>query len=99
MPIVTAHCRVVDGAGNREEIPQVFLKVRGKFYRTPIHLQSVYKCKGGWCESTIHYRANIKLEDKIALSKLAQEMLNNPDLEKYALDGTGLKHCGIRFVF
>lgn len=99
MPIVTAHCRIIDGMGNPECNPQVFLKIDGHFYRTPIHLKSVYKCEGGWTGSITHYRAEIIDYDKEELKLIAKNMLNQVDLKKFALDGTGLKHCGIRFIF
>lgn len=97
MPIVTAHCRVVDGLGKPEQNPQVFLKVRGKFYRTHVHLKGVYKCRGGWVGSVTHYRADISNEDKEQLRKLAIAWTEE-DQSKYAVQGDGLKHCGIRFV-
>lgn len=97
MPIVTAHCRVVDGLGNPEQKPQVFLKVRGLFYRTPIRLERVYKCKGGWTGSITHYRAEISDADKEDLRKLAVDW-STKDHSKFAVSGEGLKHCGLRFV-
>ena len=99
MPIVTAHCRILDGQGRPEANPQVFLKVKGKFFRTPYHLKKVYKCEGGWTGSSIHYRAELDEKTLKHLRTLAEIMLNTYGRDAYALDGTGLKHCGIRFVF
>lgn len=99
MPIVTAHCQVVDGLGKPETRPQVFLKVNGMFFLTGIHLKKVERCEGGWTGSSIHYRADIDEKDLQSLRKEAERMLKHPPHKSYARDARGLKHCGIRFVF
>lgn len=98
MPIVTAYCRIKDGKDKSIERPQIFLKVRGKFYRTHLFLTEVYRCEGGWTGSVTHYRSVASEEAMSELKKLAEAWLKE-DQSVYAIDPTGLKHCGIRFVF
>ena len=99
MPIVTAYCRVKDGQGADIKHPQVFLKVRGLFYRTHIKLDSIYAIPVGWTGHAITYRGLLTPDDGVELKELAESMLSQSNLKDFAVDGSGLKHCGIRFVF
>lgn len=99
MPIVTAYCHVKDGLGNPIKQPQVFLKVKGKMYRTHISLDDIGCYKSGWVAHTTLYRGYLSPEKYKELRELSESMLNQQDLEQFALDPTGLTHCGIRFVF
>lgn len=98
MPIVTAHCRVKDGVGNPISQPQIFLKVKGKMYRTHIFLDDIGHYQSGWTGYRELYRGYMSPESKAELRKLAQAFLET-DQSVFAVDPTGLTHCGIRFVF
>lgn len=99
MPIVTAYCHVKDGLGKRIDNPQVFLKVKGKFYRTHIWLDDIGSYESGWVAHNTLYRGYLGPEKHSQLRKLAESMHSQKGLEEFALDPTGLTHCGIRFVF
>lgn len=98
MPIVTAYCRVKDGLGRKIDQPQIFLKVKGKMYRTHLYLDDIGYYYSGWTGYRKLYRGYISPEKTEELRELAKAFVDK-DQSAYALDPTGLTHCGIRFVF
>lgn len=98
MPIVTAYCRVKDGDGKEIDQPQVFLKVRGKMYRTHIWLDDISCYPSGWTGYRNLYHGYMSDGKKEELKKLAQAFLDT-DQSVFAVDPRGLTHCGIKFVF
>lgn len=100
MPIVNLYCRPTDELGKEVSKPQIFLKVKGMMFRTPFQLTDIWSYQNGWTGYRTSYGSQMDSEEKEQLRSLAEKLLSQPDseLKKKALDPTGLKFCGQKFI-
>lgn len=95
MPLVTCYCRRDDG--NK---PAVYVKIKGKFYRTGIRLDYFFSYRSGWTSSSpMALTGRLTAGARIELRAIVQKMLDNPKQEQWALQGEGLHYCGLRLTF